>query len=53
MYGVGIIQVDDESETKALAENDPAILSGVHSFEIYFMPGAVVCNNLIGFKAGY
>ena len=43
VYGVGIIQVDDEAQTEALAENDPAILSGLHKFEIYSMPNAIVC----------
>ena len=42
VYGAGIIQADDEPQTKALAENDPAILSGLHRYEIYFMPNAVV-----------
>ncbi|HYK44147.1 MAG TPA: YciI family protein [Parafilimonas sp.] len=42
VYGVGIIQVDDEAETRPLAENDPAILSGLHTFEIYPMPNAIV-----------
>ena len=42
VFGAEIIQVDDESETKTLAENDPAITSGLHKYEIYFMPNAVV-----------
>ncbi len=41
-FGAGIIQVDDESKTKTLAENDPAITFGLHKYEIYFMPNAVV-----------
>ena len=41
-YGVGIIQVDDDAQTKGLAENDPAILSGLHRYEIYPMPNAIV-----------
>ena len=43
-FGVGIIQADDEAEAKALAENDPAITSGLNMYEIYFMPNAVVKN---------
>ena len=42
VYGAGIIQVDDEAETQPLAENDPAIRSGLHRFEIYPMPNAIV-----------
>jgi len=42
VYGAGIIQVDDEAETRPLAENDPAILSGLQTFEIYPMPNAIV-----------
>ena len=43
VYGVGIIRTDDEAAAKALAENDPAVSSGLNSFEIYLMPNAVVC----------
>jgi len=42
VYGVGIIQVDEPGQTTELAENDPAILSGIHKFEIYPMPNAIV-----------
>ena len=42
VYGVGIIQVDDETQTKTLAENDPAVSSGLNRLEIYPMPNAVV-----------
>jgi uncharacterized protein YciI len=44
VYGVGIIRVNDEAETQALAENDPAVSSGLNSFEIYFIPNAIVKN---------
>ena len=42
VYGAGIIQVDDEADTLPLAENDPAILSGLHTYEIFQMPNAIV-----------
>jgi uncharacterized protein len=41
-FGVGIIQVNNEDEAKALAENDPAITSGLNTYEFYFMPNIVV-----------
>jgi len=41
-FGIGIIQADDEAEAKKLAENDPAITSGLNTYEVYFMPNAVV-----------
>ena len=43
VYGVGIIRVDDDTAAKVFAGNDPAVSSGLNSFEIYFMPNAVVC----------
>lgn len=41
-FGIGIIQVNDEGEAKVLAENDPAITSGLNTYEFYFMPNIVV-----------
>jgi uncharacterized protein YciI len=42
IYGIGIIQVDDEGQVKLLAENDPAVSSGLNTVETYLMPNAVV-----------
>ena len=41
-FGVGIIQADDEAQARALAENDPAVTSGLNTCEVFFMPNAVV-----------
>ncbi len=41
-FGMGIIQVDDEAEAKALGENDPSITSGLNTYEFYLMPNIIV-----------
>jgi uncharacterized protein YciI len=41
-FGIGIIQVNDEDEIKAFAENDPSITSKLNTYEFYLMPNIVV-----------
>ena len=40
-WGVGIVEVTDEPDARAIGTNDPAVKAGL-TFEIYPMPGAVV-----------
>jgi uncharacterized protein YciI len=37
VYGLGIIEVEDEKQAHTLAANDPAAKSGLQRFEIYPM----------------
>ncbi|MGH7711617.1 MAG: YciI family protein [Gemmatimonadaceae bacterium] len=38
-YGIGIVEVDNDAEVRALTANDPTILSGRgFRFEVYPMP---------------
>ena len=41
LWGVGIVEVADEPDARAIGKNDPAVKAGL-TFEIYPMPGAVV-----------
>jgi len=36
-FGVGILEVADESEARHFGENDPSVLAGMNRFEIYPM----------------
>lgn len=40
-WGVGIVEVADEADARALGTNDPAVKTGL-TFEVYPMPDAVV-----------
>ncbi|MDQ6866166.1 MAG: YciI family protein [Thermoproteota archaeon] len=40
-WGVGIVEVADEADARALGTNDPAVKAGL-TFEVYPMPDAVV-----------
>jgi len=37
VYGLGIIEVEDESQAHTLAANDPAAKTGLQRFEVYPM----------------
>jgi uncharacterized protein YciI len=36
-FGMAVLHVEDEAEARGIAENDPTILAGLHTFEIYPM----------------
>ncbi len=36
-FGLGILEVADESEARHFGENDPSVLAGMNRFEIYPM----------------
>jgi uncharacterized protein len=40
-WGLAVVEADSEDEVRGLGEQDPAITSGVATFEIYPMPDAV------------
>jgi uncharacterized protein len=40
-WGLAIVAADDEDEVRTLGKSDPAITSGMCTFEILAMPGAV------------
>ena len=42
-WGVGILEVDNESDIQTISAKDPALKSGIgFKFEIYFMPRMVL-----------
>jgi uncharacterized protein YciI len=40
-WGLAVVEADSEDEVRRLGEQDPAVTSGVATFEIYAMPDAV------------
>jgi uncharacterized protein len=36
-FGLGILEVDNESEARSFGENDPSVLTGLNRFEIHPM----------------
>jgi uncharacterized protein YciI len=36
-FGVGVFEVDDESEARSICENDPTVRAGVNTFELHRM----------------
>jgi uncharacterized protein YciI len=43
-WGLGVIASDSESEVRAIAEDDPAITSGMATYEVGTMAVAIVRN---------
>jgi uncharacterized protein YciI len=41
-WGLAVVRADDESEVRALGDADPAVTSGMATFDVFPMPGAVV-----------
>ena len=41
-WGLAEVEADDEEAVRALAADDPAVRSGLASFEVHAMPGAMV-----------
>jgi uncharacterized protein len=41
-WGLGVLVADDESQARSLVESDPAISSGLATFEFGSMPVAVL-----------
>jgi uncharacterized protein len=41
-WGLAVLDVEDDEAARALAEGDPAVSSGMSTFEIYPMPVAIV-----------
>jgi hypothetical protein len=44
-WGVGIVDLANESDVRAVGTNDPAVKAGGLKFEVYLMPGVVVWKN--------
>ncbi|HYP55303.1 MAG TPA: YciI family protein [Solirubrobacterales bacterium] len=42
VWGLAVIKADDEEQVRTLAERDPAIASGLSSFECHPMPATIV-----------
>ncbi len=42
LWGLAVVEADGEEDVQALAAGDPAIRSGMASFEVHAMPGAMV-----------
>jgi uncharacterized protein YciI len=40
-WGLAVVAADDEDEVRTLGKSDPAVTSGICTFEILAMPGAV------------
>jgi uncharacterized protein YciI len=41
-WGLGVVEAETEDDARALGIDDPAVASGVATFEVYPMPMAVV-----------
>jgi hypothetical protein len=41
-WGVAIIDVADESYARVIGTNDPAVKTGVLTFDVFPMPGSIV-----------
>jgi uncharacterized protein YciI len=41
-WGLAVVLADDEAAVRALGETDPAVTSGLATYEVFPMPGAVV-----------
>ena len=39
-WGLAVVEAESEDAVRALAEGDPAVRSGVATFEVHAMPGA-------------
>jgi uncharacterized protein YciI len=33
-FGIGVLEVEDEGQARAIAENDPSVLGGLNRFEV-------------------
>lgn len=42
LWGVAVVEAESEQDAAALSEGDPAIDSGLATYAVYAMPGAVV-----------
>jgi uncharacterized protein YciI len=42
VWGLAVIEVEDEGEARDLGLNDPAVTSGVATFETHAMPATIV-----------
>lgn len=41
-WGLAVVEADTEADVRALGERDPAITSGIATFEVCAMPMAIV-----------
>jgi uncharacterized protein len=41
-WGLGVVEAETEDDARALGAHDPAVTSGLATFEVYPMPMAVV-----------
>ena len=41
-WGLGVVETETEDDARALGVHDPAVTSGLATFEVYSMPMAVV-----------
>ena len=41
-WGLAVVLADDEEAVRALGDADPAVASGLATYEVFPMPGAVV-----------
>jgi uncharacterized protein YciI len=41
-WGLGVVEAETEDDARALGVDDPAVASGMATFEVYSMPMAVV-----------
>ncbi len=42
VWGMGIMEVDDEAQARAIAADDPAVKSGLNTYEIYPMRVGII-----------
>jgi uncharacterized protein YciI len=42
VWGLGVLEVGSEAEARAIAEGDPAVSSGMSTYEIGMMPATIV-----------
>jgi uncharacterized protein YciI len=43
-WGLAVVEAETITEVRVLADDDPAVVSGLARFEIYPMPGAIVAH---------
>jgi uncharacterized protein len=41
-WGLAVVEAGGEADVRALAADDPAVRSGLATFEVHAMPGAIV-----------